>query len=248
MKKHIALLTATAASIMITAGLVSAATIASTTYSPGTTWDVDNVATWATTGNKMDGIKVTAYFNGKDPETKTWADNMGAVGNGWSLTMPVPNAYGFSGYEDNTWYADAWWILSNTGTDAITALVIDGFLGNTVFDVRPEQYGSTTTTGSVEGRSALAKSDVSTYLSVAVEYNNLVSLNGAVPVGDLYQTVTFNFLPNTGYLAAGDSFWFALDTDNVNAVPEPATMLLFGIGAVGLGAFRKRKALNVLIS
>lgn len=240
MKKHIALLTVTAASFIFTAGLVSAATITSTTFDNSGSWYVNGVEQWATTGNKMDGIRVTAYF-GTTSESVLWADNTGAVGTGWSLTMPLPN-----GYNDNTWYSDAWWILSNSGGPALpplalTSLVIDGRPGNTVFDtilnLNYRDNGIENSPGSENGRSVVADYNISDTLNVAAQYGTRVFVNGTF-YDDLYQTITFDFAQG---LQTRQSFWFALDTDNVNPVPEPATMLLFGIGAMGIAAFRKRK-------
>lgn len=247
MKKKPIIFSLSVASLLASATVVPAATITMTGPDAGTPWNVQNVANWHTTGNTMDGMQVTVTFAGSSPVTSTgtWSDNSGASGDGWSLTMPTTNIYGFSGYTDNTWYADAWWIFENTGTSAITSLVIDGYLGDTVFDIHPDIDLPNSTLGSLEGRSVVANSLVSPDLSVFAEYSNIVSVNGNPAVGDLYQTVTFDFSQQGGTFSSGMFFKFALDTDNVNApVPEPATILLFGIGAAGVAAFRRRRELN----
>ena len=237
MKKHIALATLTVASLMMTAGLVSAATISTPTYSPGTTWNVYKVEAWWTTGYTMDGIEVKATFSNQTSETDAWTGGSGASGSGWSLTMLVAN--GYNGYSENTWWDSTYWILSNTSGQTLTSLEINGKPGNTVFDVILEDSTATDfhTPGSFDGRTPVTDGNSALGVNVDVMYSNRVTLNGQF-YDDLYQTVTFNF---SGGLASGQSFWFALDTDNVNPVPEPATMLLFGIGAMGIAAIRKRK-------
>ena len=241
MKKHIALATLTVASLMMTAGLVSAATISTPTYSPGTTWNVYSFEAWYTTGNTMDGMTVTAKYQDGSETTGVWGDNSGASGAGWSLTM--------NDYTANTWNlapysGSTWWIFTydnnQNSNKVITSLIIDGKPGNTVFDYILEAVGATDyhTPGSYDGRLIYTDNTNNPPLLVDVEYSNYVTLNG-IYWGDLYHTISFDF-SKSGGLTQG-VFKFSLDTDNVNPVPEPATMLLFGIGAMSIAAFRKRK-------
>ncbi len=234
MKKHIALFALSIASFLTSTEFISAAVINTIDTNNDSQWNVYKVENWQTFGNTMDGMQVTATF-GNGSETKTWEDTSGAVGTGWSLVMQYMATA-------NTWFDYAWWILTNNTNSPITSLVIDGRPGNTVFDIildDSDEYSP----GSENGRAAVANSDISPYLNVDVLYSTQVTVKGTF-YDDLYQTVTFDF-SSTGYPSAGlqpgHSFWFALDTDNVNPVPEPATMLLFGIGAMGIAAFRKRK-------
>lgn len=221
-----------------------AASAASFTYSrddaPG--WEVQNIATWNTTGNTMDNMFIKVVFaNNGGEETGYWSDNTGVTGVGWSLTM--------ANYNENT-FDDPKWTLYNDGDRQISQLIFSGMSGNTVFD-RILDYSNEQTPGSANGQPIYQPNwwnspDVG--LAVNAHYSNLVTVNGASGVyNDLYETLTLTFSSeNAGtnlvtYFGQG-SFDFALDTDNVNApVPEPTTMLLFGVGLAGLAGLKRRK-------
>ncbi len=228
------------ASVFLLSGATAFAASLNTTTDPGTSWNVDNFAAWYTTGNTMDGMSVTATLNsanGSFTETLFWSDNTGVLSthNGWSLTL---NDYG-----KNTWFSSLNWTLNNSGNFSISSLVIDGRPGNTVFDTI---YIPETTPGSESGRSITLNSASNDNLAVAAEYSNNVGVGLADPLGDIYHTLTLGFAKGTGYNSffGQESFVFSLDTDNVNdrnPVPEPATLLMFGIGLAGLASARIRK-------
>lgn len=239
-------LTLSALVFSLTAGIASASTININTK-PGTEWQVAAIETWNTTGNTMDGISITAsgILNGGGAqtsftETLSWANGAGVTGSGWSLKM--------NDYSANTWDTVALWNLAADSNYSITSLIIDGKSGNTVFDIFFPGEGVTGNTPKSEQGQEIWQPNLDPYptdnyvtLTVNAIYSNRVSVIGSPAIGDLYQTLTLDFV--NGFSGGTNTpFIFSLDTDNVAPVPEPATMLLFGAGLAGLaGARRFRK-------
>lgn len=104
---------------------------------------------YATYGNMMSGMRVTANFLDGSSQTLTWgatdSRSGGVFGNAWGLTQSG-NTYA----PDNSNPEAAAWILSNYGS-GITSLVIDAIPGNTVFDNLYEVDSPLQTPGSERG-------------------------------------------------------------------------------------------------
>jgi hypothetical protein len=208
----------------------------------GTTWWVQNVATWQTTGNLMDNISIKATFSDGSHETLLWADSVGVLSSkGWSLTM--------SDYGANTFSMSTEWIFSNTSSDLfITNLTIDGKSGDTVFDIldlwNSDGSSNEVTPSSARGRSIGAIGFTTDDLTVTATYSNEVAVIGSGgALGDLFHTLSLDFSHLNGNGFGQETFRFYADTDNVNynPVPEPTTMLMFGLGLAGLASIRARR-------
>jgi hypothetical protein len=122
-------------------------------------------------------------------------------------------------------------------------LTIDAGAGDAVFDTSRTSEG---TTGSAYGW-AFERTSTNPGLMVGAQYRDLVSLNGYAPVGDLYRGLNFIFTWDAGGMGFLGTMSFIADTDNlsiqgdITPTPEPTTMLLLGLGLMGLAGVRRFK-------
>ena len=179
-----------------------------------------------TSGDQMDGMRVTATIGGVG-DLALWADTAptcgGATGTGWSLG------------ECGDTFASTWTL---TSTPLISSLFIDAGAGDTVFDVLG---GAEFSPGSALGRPFTVLGGGDPY-DILVTYSGPVGIGGAAPAGDLYRFMRIAF---TNRDFAG-TLTFQQDTDNLNLpgdirqVPEPAGLLLLGMGLAGVARRRFR--------
>lgn len=206
---------------------------------PGSSYDiVGEMAGWQTYGSDMDGMLVTAYSGGVPIETLVWADTTGqsggVIGANWSLQV-IGDDPAHTG-------SDAYWQLFSHSGPGIERLVIDAVPGRTVFDsFRDDIFTPGSFVGGPIGNSFYPVQGIDGS-EVTATYRNQVELNGTF-YGDLYGVLDITF--DQPYF--GTMKWWS-DTDNITAessfvpsVPEPSSLVLYGLSAIGLTLFRSRR-------
>ncbi len=235
MKKRYILALCSAALCFAITGMAQAATV-STTEITGTVEEIDSISSYSTSGITMAGMEVTVTFSDFTTETISWGSSgygSGAEGTGWSLTMSDPST---------TTYFDAYWDFDVTDSSkSVLSIALDGFANNVVFDDDVTGVGSV---GSGYGNSltidAYTAPDTTYDGLINVSYIGGVQIAGQALVGDLYQSMLIEFAGDA--FTAADEFYFLQDTDNMaNPIPEPATVLLLGLGVAGLAGGRLRR-------
>jgi hypothetical protein len=238
-------LVATGVFAVVAASALPASAQVTVIASNGNLFQTSGLSAVATTGSDMDGMLVTANFVNGTSETRAWADISSGVG-GVSGTGWLLQASG------NTIGAGAW-VLGSTNAIGISSIVLNGAPGRTIFD---RTFGNAIgTPGSSNGRDFDVTFGLANF-AITAEYTNILRLNQDPPVGDLYTTLRITFTSPAGGFARqsptqGRFLRFTQDTDNaavgapINPVPtgapEPGTLALLAIGAVGFGGFAMRR-------
>ncbi len=185
-----------------------------------------------TEGSEMDGMQVTVYWAAGGSQTLGWADIDASSGGvsapgAWSLSQ-VGDTFG------NPWLFEA--------LVPVSRLVINAIPGKTVFDIVDNVEF---TAGSALGQAISSVMGIDDY-DVVAQYSNAVSLNGVFH-GDLYGMLDITF--NRGF---SGRMTFVADTDSADAnsviipdaVPEPGSVILWSLCAVG-AVFGRRRLMNV---
>lgn len=203
---------------------------------------IPGLSGYATSGNEMAGMTVTAVFHDGLTQTLTWAatggQSGGVTGTGWGLSL---NGDSF----DNAWN------FTNSTQRRLLNLTLDGTGGLTLFDLTTRDcfliifcFDTEGTPGSSSGQSF----DTNLLFDghITATYRNPVMLEGSQgPVGDLYQVLDIDFgrLGHIGKL----SFWQDTDNDEridtppVTEISEPAMLGLIFLGLMGLNLIGRRR-------
>lgn len=220
------------AALALTAAVAAPTGAATISYfEGGVATSIPGLTGFATTGAMMDGMEVTACFTVLGCQTRSWADlaapNSGGVsGSGWALSLTGDSF-------------TAQWLFDFTSDNPgqLISLLLDGRSGLTIFDRTEPNQG---TPGSAQGRDWTTTLNGGTLIDVT--YLDPTNLDGALAVGDLFQQVFVDF----GQTGPRTDFSFQQDTDNDSRftdgkVPEPSTLLLLGIGLLGIAGLRYRR-------
>lgn len=198
-------------------------------------------------GHDLDGAQLTAEFGPNASESLTWMADPSIY------TEPDGHTYGsINGFAhgDDINVFMSWDGFEMTTTSLLTSLTINLAPGNAVFDTTgtfdDDPNGGSTLGSSYGFPFQLYDSFSSLPGSINVIYSGIVNVAGALPVGDLFTTMTLDFTGLQGGGLLGDlSFRSDIDAmryyGDLSPVPLSPSMAFLLMGLLGLGIMGSKK-------
>jgi len=205
---------------------------------PGTT-HLATALTDAVSGSQMNGMLVTVRFNDGSTSGGTWGflfEVMGVQHHGVSNALFTLSMRGDQDTGGPSPSLNDLNVSNHNPSEAsLVGLLLQGQPANVVFD--RTAGGLEGTTGSGAGRDVVGANDPEgDEFALTVVYRNVVSLGGAPPLGDVFESLDVSL---GDALPQGETASIFLDTDLANTltpVPEPTLVAFVAGGLALLGA------------
>ncbi len=205
---------------------------------------IGSISSFAVTSQGMNGMGVTVTLSDGTTESGIWntinSMTSGVSGTDWSF---INEAYSTS-YDDTM---NNFWTLSNSSNFGIKSITINAIQAGIVFDIiNSLELTSGSKQGWWDGNGSYGTANSGTELNsnstVHWTFSDEISLaaNPSTYMEDTWGILNLSF--TTPFTSASSPLKFQLDTDSV--VPEPTTLLLFGLGLLSVGVMGKKHVSN----